>query len=306
MIGGVSARADSWQRRPKNNKFRSYRNDSTRLRTTKDYSQHRSWRRDLQFGVGPPPGLLFPTRSAMLGYERLGTRQRRCGGHYRRPGQRRQSGGVPSASSTAGNRFDLGGDFSLLSKSAAHLKYDGNASRWRNTSGAGGGGGGWHRYKCHLRHRFERRHDHDVRNLRSGTDQCHAPSQSVESDRNYEHHGLMMGLGTTCKITPVYSGRVKVEFIGGATSTGSGQASTIKTFFGGTAPTNGAAIAGTQIGNQSVIDAPGANFKETFASGGIITGLTPGAAYWFDVSLASSSSSFTSSVLNLSCSAFEF
>ncbi|PPQ14905.1 hypothetical protein CV770_34340 [Bradyrhizobium sp. AC87j1] len=47
-----------------------------------------------------------------------------------------------STSSTAANRLDLGADFVLASKAAAHLKYDGNASRWRNTTGAGSGGGG--------------------------------------------------------------------------------------------------------------------------------------------------------------------
>lgn len=47
-----------------------------------------------------------------------------------------------SASSTAANRLDLGADFVLGSKAAAHLKYDGNSSRWRNTTGSGTGGGG--------------------------------------------------------------------------------------------------------------------------------------------------------------------
>lgn len=47
-----------------------------------------------------------------------------------------------SASSTAANRLDLGADFVLGSKAAAHLKYDGTASRWRNTTGSGTGGGG--------------------------------------------------------------------------------------------------------------------------------------------------------------------
>ncbi|WP_440640284.1 beta strand repeat-containing protein [Bradyrhizobium sp. PUT101] len=47
-----------------------------------------------------------------------------------------------STSSTAANRFDLGADFILASKAAAHLKYDGTASRWRNTTGSGAGGGG--------------------------------------------------------------------------------------------------------------------------------------------------------------------
>ncbi len=47
-----------------------------------------------------------------------------------------------STSSSAPNRLDLGADFVLASKAAAHLKYDGVASRWRNITGSGGGGGG--------------------------------------------------------------------------------------------------------------------------------------------------------------------
>lgn len=47
-----------------------------------------------------------------------------------------------SVSSVAANRLDLGADFVLASKGSAHLKYDGIASRWRNTTGSGSGGGG--------------------------------------------------------------------------------------------------------------------------------------------------------------------
>lgn len=47
-----------------------------------------------------------------------------------------------SASSSAANRFAFGADFALGSKAAAHLKYDGNGSVWRNATGSGSGGGG--------------------------------------------------------------------------------------------------------------------------------------------------------------------
>lgn len=47
-----------------------------------------------------------------------------------------------SASSSAGNKFAFGADFALGSKAAAHLKYDGSGSVWRNATGSGTGGGG--------------------------------------------------------------------------------------------------------------------------------------------------------------------
>lgn len=47
-----------------------------------------------------------------------------------------------SASSLAANRFAFGADFALGSKAAAHLKYDGAGSAWRNVTGSGTGGGG--------------------------------------------------------------------------------------------------------------------------------------------------------------------
>lgn len=115
--------------------------------------------------------------------------------------------------------------------------------------------------------------------------------------------GVMMGLGTTCKLTPVYSGRIKLEFIGVIANSGTATTQ-IKVFFGtGTAPANAAAIAGTQVGNVLALDEPTATFQAAFANGGVITGLTPGTAYWFDLSLAASAG--TSTMKNVSCNAVE-
>lgn len=44
--------------------------------------------------------------------------------------------------STAGNRFSVGGDFSLTANAGIDLYYDGAASRWRSVTGSGSGGGG--------------------------------------------------------------------------------------------------------------------------------------------------------------------
>jgi hypothetical protein len=119
--------------------------------------------------------------------------------------------------------------------------------------------------------------------------------------------GLMMGLGGTCKLTPTYSTRIKVEFLGNAQTTGAaGTFTTIKIFFGtGTAPVNGAAITGTQIGNLIQPVNAASNIGSVFINGGVITGLTPGTAYWFDISVASSNVSNTATPSGLSCNAVE-
>jgi hypothetical protein len=116
----------------------------------------------------------------------------------------------------------------------------------------------------------------------------------------------MMGLGATCKITPVYSGRVKVEFIGDMVNTGTATTTTNSVRFGtGTAPVNGAAPIGTVVGAalQASETGSASNFVP-FMNGGIITGLTPGTAVWFDLNIFGAAN--TTSVQNLSCNAFEF
>lgn len=117
--------------------------------------------------------------------------------------------------------------------------------------------------------------------------------------------GVMMGLGSTCHLTPVYSGRIKVEFIGDVNNTVLGQTSNMKLYFGtGSPPANAAATVGTQIANLLQQDQAVANDASAFIHGGIVTGLTPGTAYWFDLNLGASGG--TSRVQNVSCNAMEF
>jgi hypothetical protein len=118
--------------------------------------------------------------------------------------------------------------------------------------------------------------------------------------------GLMMGLGTTCKITPVYSTRVNLNFQGVIQNTTSTASTTIQARFGtGTAPANATSITGTAIGSQVLgSNITGSNWNVPYSIGGIITGLTPGTAYWFDFSLAASTG--TATAISNSCSAFEF
>lgn len=109
---------------------------------------------------------------------------------------------------------------------------------------------------------------------------------------------VMMGMGSVFTITPVYSTRLKIEFVGALTMASAAQTIVAKVFFGtGTAPGNGAPQTGTQIAGGTAWVSTGAGAATPFANGGIITGLTPGTAYWFDIALNS-----TSGTASVSCS----
>lgn len=119
---------------------------------------------------------------------------------------------------------------------------------------------------------------------------------------------VMMGLGATCTITPVFGTRVLLDFQGYLTNNAANTASTAQARFGtGSAPANGAAASGTAVGSAIVAQASAANSIAPFKAGGIITGLTPGTAYWFDLSLFTLiAGSTAAAMVNVSCSAMEF
>lgn len=115
---------------------------------------------------------------------------------------------------------------------------------------------------------------------------------------------VMMGLGSTCTLTPVYSTRIHLMFQGSLNNAVTAAGSTTQARFGtGTAPTNGAAATGTTVGNTVISAVNPAAYLVPFSAGGIITGLTVGTAYWFDLGLSGTSGA---SLTNLSFSAFEF
>lgn len=117
---------------------------------------------------------------------------------------------------------------------------------------------------------------------------------------------VMMGLGSSFFITPTYSGRLKVEIVGATSNTTSTAINTIRLYFGtvgGGVPTNGQAVTGTQVGGGIQQTVPGVSFNCFFISPGIITGLTPGTAYWVDLGLIVSAG--TGSV-SCSCNIMEF
>lgn len=118
--------------------------------------------------------------------------------------------------------------------------------------------------------------------------------------------GVMMGLGSTCTITPVNSTKVKFEIIGEINNNTASDSVTDRIYYGtGAAPSNGAATTGTQIGNAQTYNAPiGGGYNVPFANGGIVTGLFPGVVYWFDANIYVTSGG-TGTIASLSCNAFE-
>jgi hypothetical protein len=117
---------------------------------------------------------------------------------------------------------------------------------------------------------------------------------------------VMMGLGGTCKITPVYSGRIFVQFMGDVANSVTGDSAFFTAHYGtGTAPVNAAAATGTVIGAQIGMTEPVGGDIIPFTVGGIVTGLTPSTAYWLDMGLQAFTGG-TATLTNLSCNAMEF
>lgn len=115
---------------------------------------------------------------------------------------------------------------------------------------------------------------------------------------------VMAGLGVTCKITPTYSGRVMLQFQGDAFNSGVGNVNVQIRYGTGTAPANGASATGTTVGSQILATSAAGAYRVPIALSAIITGLTPGTAYWFDLGFSASAN--TGSVENISFSAMEF
>lgn len=97
--------------------------------------------------------------------------------------------------------------------------------------------------------------------------------------------GVMMGLAVT--FTPTTTGRVLV-IVGGYVfnSTASDGAIYIDKYGTGVAPGNGVAPTGTTASGSFQINGGNANQTTSVAHGTLITGLTLGTTYWFDIDLA--------------------
>jgi hypothetical protein len=102
----------------------------------------------------------------------------------------------------------------------------------------------------------------------------------------------MMGLGSTLKLTPNFSGTVIIKIDSEAKNTaGDGNGILFQLFYGtGTAPSNGSSATGTEVGPTFERDfwaTPGGYATVGFGTNLKITGLTVGTPYWFDIALKS-------------------
>jgi hypothetical protein len=117
--------------------------------------------------------------------------------------------------------------------------------------------------------------------------------------------GVMMGIGVTCKITPVYSGRMQVMIYGTAANTGAGNQTGITLRYGsGAAPANAAAATGTAISTTISPLASTANQVLPFSLPAIVTGLSTGTSYWIDLQVSATAG--TSTINNPGCTMMEF
>lgn len=116
---------------------------------------------------------------------------------------------------------------------------------------------------------------------------------------------VMMGMGvTTARLAPTSSTRLHVTFDGNCLNTSVGSLGTITFKYGtGAGPANGAALTGTTVGGVVSYGNGGAVYQPPFSITRIITGLTPGTTYWFD--LAVSATGGTSTLTNVTCTVVE-
>lgn len=96
---------------------------------------------------------------------------------------------------------------------------------------------------------------------------------------------VMAGYGLT--FTPKKTGIVLVLWYGGASNNTGGDGVILKLAYGtGAAPSGGVAAVGTQAGVNITITNAGANAVIPFSHVVLITGLTVGTTYWFDLQIA--------------------
>lgn len=142
-----------------------------------------------------------------------------------------------------------------------------------------------------------------------GGTNAHLASQTIGSATGtVSTTAVMMGLGSTCKITPTNTGDVTFTIMAVMSNTNGSVGGQVGFYYGtGSAPSNGASVTGTAVGNVlgSANVGTNANYYLPFTLTNVVTGLTSGTAYWFDASLLSGSGSGTESIFSITCSASE-
>jgi hypothetical protein len=116
--------------------------------------------------------------------------------------------------------------------------------------------------------------------------------------------GVMAGLGVA--FTPLSTGRVEVSIAGNAANSAAGDGAAFQIRYGtGAAPANGAALTGTAAGGLAQITSGAAGAVTSVSLYAIITGLTVGTAYYFDISEAAVTGG-TASITALQVNIIEF
>ena len=94
--------------------------------------------------------------------------------------------------------------------------------------------------------------------------------------------GVMGGIGTTIKITPVKTGNIMVIISGEGVNSGAGNGYKVDIRYGtGTSPSNGDALSGTAIGQP--VSSVNGTAKTTFPVHGVAVGLSLNTSYWVDI-----------------------
>lgn len=132
-----------------------------------------------------------------------------------------------------------------------------------------------------------------------------ATAQSQPADPTGTTSTTMVMMGLAGAITPTSSGRVYFQISGDVAQSTTADGAKWQLSYGtGSAPANAAALAGTQVGSNPTMTFLTGLLKVPFCSQAIITGLTPGTAYWLDIALAAVTGG-TATMTNLSLTAYE-
>ena len=113
----------------------------------------------------------------------------------------------------------------------------------------------------------------------------------------------MMGLGSGCTVTAGRNGKITFVIHGNVQNSSTGFLYQLR-YNNGSAPSNGAAVAGNAVSAQKS-EVPAGGTAVPFSDSGEVSGLTPGTAYWFDEAVAQFGGSGTVILTNLTCHAME-
>jgi hypothetical protein len=115
-----------------------------------------------------------------------------------------------------------------------------------------------------------------------------APSMSNPADPAPTSSTTMVMAGLSVLYTPSLTGRVKVTVQATIANTNAGDGAEVQISFGtGIPPANDAVLAGSQAGTVAQSISPTANAAYTVTAFAVMTSLTVGTQYWFDLAYAS-------------------